>query len=127
MASLTTRATPRIRAHLDLARSVVPATLGAGDYTLQESYAVRADYAFSPRVTFGAGAAHESRSIKGEALLPIEILRSDKRYITFAKATYQRSARTSADLELRHEVRNAKPEIFDYTSTRATLNLRMMF
>jgi hypothetical protein len=71
-----------------------------------------------------AGADGFKRNIHGEGLVPIELLTSEKRFHVFGRVDYTVGRNASIGVELGHEVRDANPNIFDYSSTRAMLGVR---
>jgi hypothetical protein len=125
-ADLTAIVSQRLRAQFNAVRDIQPAGLGAGDYTINSAYGASLDYTVSPKLSLTAGGGYVRRSTRGEVISPVAVLGSENRYSSYARATYRRSERTSADVELRREVREADPDLFDYASTRATLNLRLV-
>ena len=115
----------RAKLHLEYSRTVRPASYGRGDYMLLTEYAGEVDYALTPRTSLAAGGSYVRRNVHGTAD-PL-FLSSDQRKTAFVRVAYNPSRRLSADFEVRHEDRDANPEIFSFSSTRAILTLRTHF
>ena len=109
---------------LSAGRAVQPTNLIFGDYSIVTNYAARVQHGVGPRLMLSTGADGFKRNIHGEGLVPIELLTSEKRFHVFGRADYTVGRNASIGVELGHEVRDAHPNIFDYSSTRAMLGVR---
>lgn len=118
------RVNDRLKTELTMSRDVRPANFGGGDFVVASRLAAEGVYGLSPRLSFRAGTAVERRRTEGPSILAVTQLISERRYSGFGRLTYTYSDRAALDAELRREVRNADPSLFDYSSTRAMINLR---
>jgi hypothetical protein len=126
-ADLSILASDNLRAHVQWSRDVQPVGLGFGDFAIDNRLSGNVDYALSPRLTLSGGAGLIRRNIRGESMLDVPQLNSERRVYEYARLTYQRSARTSLALDVRHEQRDADPATFNYHSTSVGMVFRMTF
>jgi len=125
--SITALASDNIQAKLRWVRDVQPVNVGFGAFNIDSRLSADVDYGLSPRLTLSGGAGLVNRHIRGEVLLFGPQIRSERRTFEYARLSYQRSARTSLALDIRHESRSADPSIFNYHSTSVGLVLRTAF
>jgi hypothetical protein len=125
--SLTAKASDNIQAHFEWVRDVQPVNVGFGAFDVDSRLSANVDYGLSPRFTLSGGGGLIRRHIEGEVLLFGPQLQHERRLFEYVRLSYKRSARTSLDLDVRHEQRSADPSAFNYQNTSIGLVLRTSF
>lgn len=125
--SLTALISDNLKTQVRWVRDVQPVSVGFGSFNIDSRLSVDANYGLSPRLTLNAGGGLIHRHIEGENPLFGPQLDHERRTYEYVGVSYKRSARTSLDLDVRHEQRTADPSLFNYSSTSVGLALRTRF
>ncbi len=126
-ASLSYRASSRLRFQALFDRSVTPSSGIGRSYDLAETYRLSGDYDVSSRISVSAGVGTVSR--KSSGLLPDPIIQLTDSDMTtyFASVRYAQSRRLSFVLSAGHEERTTNAPQFDYTNNRVGISADVSF
>jgi hypothetical protein len=117
-ASLSYRASSRMRLHGSFDRAVTPSVSLGRSYDISEGYRLGGDYDIGSRLNLSVGGAHIEREAGGGfTVLPLSLTESTTKTI-FAALRYKQSERLSFTLSAAHEERTTNAPQFDYTSDR---------
>lgn len=124
-ADLVARVSDRLQVSGALARQVNASNVLGAEYVVSRLISLNASYAVSERMTLDAGAAWNARDLRGSPLLAIPTIGDDQTSTIQGGVRYTFPRRLQ--LSVRGEVarRDADFDVFDYTSHRAIVSVRL--
>lgn len=126
-ASLTYRASSRLRLQASFDRSVTPASGIGRTYDLTESYQLSGDFELSSRILLSAGFANTNRKSAGAIPDSILDLTDSDTMTYYGTSRYRQSDRLSFVLDVGREERTTNAPQFDYTNNRIGLTAALAF
>ncbi len=128
--NLTYRASGRLNAHVQYARSVTPSNVVGANFSIDETLLGQVDYKLGPRLGLTLGATrmthHYNISASYQLAFPLSI-KDQTIAAGFASVTYRLNRRLSFLLDLREERGDANIRAFGYDSTRIGLTAKGTF
>lgn len=120
---------PRLSGSLIVSRNVTASPQVGAQYQIAQVYGVDLDYRLGAAITVGAGATYNQRDYRGGfASVTEEFVRiSDKTTRVYGRVGFNPVKLYGLSLVVAHQDRQSNPDQFDFSSTSATLVLRVNF
>lgn len=125
-ASVSYRASSRLKMQALVDRSVMPSTGVGQSYDVAEGYRFNADYQIGSRITVGVGAGRVNRESEG-ASLPLLALTTSEMTTYYGTIRYRQSERISLVLNAGRDERTTNAPQFDYTADRIGVAVEATF
>lgn len=127
--SLAYQPSPRLSIDINAGRDANASPNVGALFSITDNAGINVDYRVGPAITTGIGATYIRRGYRGSfASVEEPIARiSDRNERVYAHIAYAPVKLYSVDFEVGHQRRNSNPSNYNFTSTTATLTLRVNF